>query len=482
MHAGCIDSAAPYASNAQVGQDNRRVGGGVRGRGGDDDPVTIVGRASDVAHATQELPDHRYGASLLVLSGAQAGQSVPIESMRTMIGRTYECELRLDEPDVSRRHALIIRRASGEYEVEDNDSRNGVTVNGHRVQRQALRYGDRIGIGRDVLLLFTHYDQLGELLLQRQRMESIGALAGGVAHDFNNLLGAILANINALTTDNKPRDDFEQEILDDVRTATIRASELTNQLLAFARRGKYEQKPTSASDICQEALRLATRTFGPEIRITSDIDPQLIVVGDPSQLHQVLMNLLINGRDAMPHGGTLAVRGKKVDGNAVVGLDATLTYVEVQVRDSGPGMDASTRQRVFEPFFTTKALGQGTGLGLATAYGIVRNHGGEIRVESQVGQGATFKVYLPLYTRLEIEPADSHAITQRLAYQPEDINVLVIDDDPLFVRALERMLSQSGLSYLRGPVGRGGPSDRGRPTRRHSGRPARHSHAEHERP
>ncbi len=414
-------------------------------RATDDDPVTIVGRATGVVRTTADAAPTHFGASILILTGAQAGQSVPIESQTTLIGRNRECEVRLDIPDVSRRHASIIRNQHGEYEVEDNTSRNGLTVNGHQVQRQTLRYGDRIGVGREAVLLFTHYDQLGELLLQRQRMESIGALAGGVAHDFNNLLGAILANVNALRAHPQPRNPVEEEeILDDIRTATMRASELTQQLLAFARRGQYEQRPTSASHVCQEALRLATRTFSPDIEIVSDIDPNLVVIGDPSQMHQVIMNLLINGRDAMPRGGTLTVTGQAVEGRSVVGLDPTLKYAAFMVADTGPGMDAATRKRVFEPFFTTKALGQGTGLGLATAYGIVKNHGGDIRVDSQPGHGATFTVYLPLHVGA-VEAAAREPQAAIPSFRPQDVTLLVIDDDALFIRGLERMLSQSGF-------------------------------------
>ena len=413
-------------------------------RGNDEDPITIIARASDPGLITAEVAPTHFGASILILTGNQAGQSVPIEQETTLIGRNRECGVRLDVPDVSRRHASIIRNQHGEYEVEDNTSRNGVKVNGIRVQRQTLRYGDRIGIGRDAVLLFTHYDQLGDLLLQRQRMESIGALAGGVAHDFNNLLGAILANVNALMSQNVPRPAFEEEILQDVRTATLRASELTNQLLAFARRGQYVQRPTSASQICQEALRLAARTFGPDISLVADIDPNLVVVGDPSQLHQVVMNLLINGRDAMPDGGVLNVAGRAVSGKSIVGLDSGLQYVALQVKDSGPGMDAATRKRVFEPFFTTKALGQGTGLGLATAYGIVKNHGGDIRVESQPGQGARFTVYLPQHAGV-IETKTPQLRTATAVHRPQDVTLLVVDDDTLFIRGLERMLSQSGF-------------------------------------
>ncbi|MEO1334569.1 MAG: ATP-binding protein, partial [Myxococcota bacterium] len=363
-----------------------------------EDSVTLIGHRVDFLRDMKALPPHQSGASLLVLSGPHAGQSIPIDTARTTIGRTDECDLRLNLPDVSRRHAAIIRNTYGEYEVEDLQSRNGITVNGLPAERQVLRYGDRIGIGRQAHLLFTHYDELGELLLQRQRIESIGALAGGVAHDFNNLLGAILANVNALMADPRGRPPSEDEVLSDIRAATVRASDLTSQLLAFARRGQYEQQPIAVAKICHEALRLAHRTFGPRMELVSNIDAKLVVVGDPSQLHQVVMNLLINGRDAMYGGGRLKITVDKISGQAVIGLDATIPYVRIQVSDTGPGMDAATQQRVFEPFFTTKALGQGTGLGLATAYGIVRNHGGDIRVDSELGRGSTFEVYLPLHS------------------------------------------------------------------------------------
>ncbi|MEM7674776.1 MAG: response regulator [Myxococcota bacterium] len=420
--------------------------------GASEESVTLIGNRVDFFSDTKALPPHQYGASLLVISGAHAGRSIPIDAPRITIGRTDECDLRLNLPDVSRRHAAIICNAFGEYEVEDLQSRNGTTVNGLPAERQVLRYGDRIGIGRQAHLLFTHYDELGELLLQRQRIESIGALAGGVAHDFNNLLGAILANVNALMADQNGRPAGDDEVLSDIRAATIRASDLTSQLLAFARRGQYEQQPTSIAKICHEALRLARRTFGPRVEIVSNIDAKLVVVGDASQLHQVVMNLLINGRDAMIGGGRLTLIVNRAPGREVIGLDATIPYVRIQVRDTGPGMDIATQQRVFEPFFTTKALGQGTGLGLATAYGIVRNHGGDIRVDSEVGRGSTFEVYLPLHSTQAVEQPETEDIA--VTYSPEDLGVLVIDDDLLFVRALERMLTQSGFRLV---TARSGP-------------------------
>ena len=226
-----------------------------------------------------------------------------------------------------------------------------------------------------------------------------------------------------------------REILDDVRTAGIRASELTSQLLGFARSGNYEENTTDFATVVAEVLRLCKRTFDASITVRQNVRSDLFVRGDRSQLHQVLMNLLLNARDSMPDGGELKITGE---------LSPTCAQVILTVSDTGVGMTPETKNRIFEPFFTTKGLGRGNGLGLATVYGIVRNHGGDIEVDSALGRGTTFRVLLP-HEREEATGAG--APTEELVMSDGAVErgtILIVDDDPLNVRSLCRLLEQLG--------------------------------------
>ncbi len=236
-------------------------------------------------------------------------------------------------------------------------------------------------------------------LQQAQKFEAIGQLAGGIAHDFNNMIGAILGwadmGIDETETESKLRRYFEK-----VHHQGQRAASLTRQLLAFARRQILEPRDIDLNQSVTEGLSLLEKVIGSNIVIRTTMGPGLpLVHADPTQLEQVLMNLCINARDAMPEGGSLSVETSKAvfDAEAckLQPLAQPGEYVVLAVTDSGTGMDAATLDRIFEPFFTTKELGKGTGLGLATVYGIVRQHGGFVHVYSEVGTGTTFRVYIP---------------------------------------------------------------------------------------
>ncbi|MBK6689836.1 MAG: response regulator [Deltaproteobacteria bacterium] len=401
---------------------------------------------------TLELQPTAPVPNLVILTGKNAGVSRKLGEEDLVIGRGSGAGLVLEDEEVSRQHARIRRTAQGDYILEDLGSRNGTLLNDlPPPPNVALKFGDRITLGTETIVLFTHHDSLSELLLHRQRMESIGRLAGGVAHDFNNLLGAILANVSSLMSTKAGATEKERadlEALDDIRVAASRAAELTGQLLGFARRGKYEQLRVDVTELCSEAIRLCRRAFGPSYRIEPRFEAGLILLGDPSQLHQALMNVLINARDSMPSGGSISIRTRRRLGRDVVGLRLDAQYVEIEIQDRGVGMTPEICQRVFEPFFTTKELGRGTGLGLATTYGVAKSHAGDVRVVSRVGEGSTFRLYLPLTAVPEVPMPKHHTQPVQLAPSTPAHTILVVDDEELCLRSIARLLKKTGYRLL----------------------------------
>jgi two-component system, cell cycle sensor histidine kinase and response regulator CckA len=254
--------------------------------------------------------------------------------------------------------------------------------------------------GRGLLLSIIHdvteRDQLEEQLRQAQKLEAIGRLAGGIAHDFNNLLTIMLTSSQLIGRAASPGSPIKQHA-EDLTHAARRAADLTRQLLAFSRRQVLQARSIQLNDVVERMESLLKRTLGASIAVRAELGPELPAVrADSSQIEQVVMNLALNARDAMPRGGRLTLR----TGAALVGEGTTPPleagrYVTLTVTDNGEGMDAATRERIFEPFFTTKPTGQGTGLGLATVYGIVVQSGGHVTVTSTPGQGTEFVIYLP---------------------------------------------------------------------------------------
>jgi two-component system, cell cycle sensor histidine kinase and response regulator CckA len=283
-----------------------------------------------------------------------------------------------------------------------------------------------------------------------QKMEAIGTLAGGIAHDFNNLLMAIQAHVSLLLfslDSNHPHYESLKKIEEQVK----RGANLATQLLAFARRGKYEVKPSDLNRILQSASGMFERTKK-ELKIFRQYQEKVwIVEVDREQMEQVLLNLFVNAWQAMPDGGNLFLETR----NTTIGPDYLQPfavqpgkYVRLTVRDTGIGMDKKTAERVFEPFFTTKEMGRGTGLGLASVYGIVKNHGGFITVYSEVGHGTTFHVYLPASDKeMEAEKKYSGAIPKG------NETVLLVDDEQTIVDVMEKALLLTGYKVL---VARGG--------------------------
>lgn len=241
--------------------------------------------------------------------------------------------------------------------------------------------------------------QLQDQLIQAQKMESIGRLAGGVAHDFNNILTAILSYAELLLMklpENAPGRDHVEAI----RDAGDRAALLTRQLLAFSRKQVLEIKPVDLNAVVRGMTNMLARMIGEDIILSIKAEESLpLIRADRGQIEQVIMNLAVNARDAMPHGGTLSIEtaaAQADDAFLRVHADASTAYVVLRVEDSGKGMTREVRERIFEPFFTTKDVGHGTGLGLSMVYGIVKQHNGHISVESETGKGTVFQIYLPI--------------------------------------------------------------------------------------
>ncbi len=319
---------------------------------------------------------------------------------------------------------------------------------------------ERTSDGKPIRACGTHLDiterkmaeeareKLEAQLLQSHKMEAVGQLAGGIAHDFNNLLQVILGNVDIVQSDLGP-DTPNRESLDEVRKAAERAAELTQQLLAFSRRQIIQPVNLELNDLIQGVLRMVRRIIGEHIELRFIPGDSLgLVRGDKGQIEQVLMNLCVNARDAMPTGGTLTIETENVVIGAAYCQDHLWAiegrYVLLSVTDSGLGMDEATRSHIFEPFFTTKGVGQGTGLGLATVYGIVKHHNGLIHVYSEPGKGTAFKIYLPIAERSADEVGSK--IEVRAVGGSETI--LVAEDEEMVRRLVVRVLESAGYTVL----------------------------------
>jgi len=297
---------------------------------------------------------------------------------------------------------------------------------------------------------FTDQMHLEEQLLSSQRMEAVGRLAGGIAHDFNNML-AVMSSYGELTLDqlgeNEPVRKDVQVMLD----ATARAAALTRQLLAFSRRQLLEITILDVNRIVAGTEKMLLRVIGEDIHLRTNLDPDIgSVRADESQIEQIIMNLAINARDAMPTGGTLTIETAQyhLDDHYVKShLDVVPgDYVMLAVTDTGTGMDAETQRHIFEPFFTTKPPGKGTGLGLATVFGIVKQMAGLVYVYSEVGKGTCFKVYFPL-VEADNTPKDAPMRVNSQHFRGDE-TILLVEDDEHVREATRRILESGGYHVL----------------------------------
>jgi len=287
---------------------------------------------------------------------------------------------------------------------------------------------------------------------QAQKLETIGTLAGGIAHDFNNLMATILGNTSLLLYDiDNTHPHYEP--LKNIERQIKRGAELTTQLLGYARKGKYSVKPVNLNQIVEESATAFGRTRK-EITIQCELaDDLLAVEADQGQIQQVLLNLFVNAADAMPQGGKLVLKTSNATHNDIKRSNqyhpAAGDYLCLTVSDTGMGMDEKVRQRIFDPFFSTKASGKGTGLGLASVYGIIKNHGGYIDVQSQKGQGSQFSIFLP---------ASDKKVLKITEPAPEIMKgsgtILIVDDEEMVLDVGVRVLKKLGYTVQESNNGR----------------------------
>jgi PAS domain S-box-containing protein len=312
-------------------------------------------------------------------------------------------------------------------------------INSRKIAEEALRESEKKAE--------EERRKLEEQLFQAQKMESIGRLAGGIAHDFNNILTGIMGYAELLKLDFDDTSTVEGHAAEVIIKSTERAADLTQQLLGFARGGKYNPVPLMVNDIVKETINVSGKIFEKNIDVTFDLDTNIKPVeADKNQLDQVLTNIIINAKDAMPNGGELIFK----TGN--IYLDEEYTgkflelkpgdYVKISITDTGMGMPRSIKDRIFEPFFTTKGAGRGTGLGLATVYGIIKNHNGHINCYSEPGAGTTFNLYLPVTEKEMIsEKNEVKVITG-------EETILLVDDEKFVRNVAEKQLERLGYKVI----------------------------------
>jgi len=328
--------------------------------------------------------------------------------------------------------------------VAKNGRHIAVEVNTRLVFHNDVPVGVQ-GIARDV----TERKLLEEQLRQSQKLEAVGQLAGGVAHDFNNLL-TVIGGYTQILLGRLPPADPQCRNLNEIKEASSRAASLTRQLLAFSRKQVLQPRVLALNKVVADLEKMLRRMIGEDIEFRINLRAGSgNVKADPGQIEQVIMNLVVNARDAMPSGGELTIETDHIE------LDETYTghhisaipgpYVLLAVSDTGTGIDEQTRKHIFEPFFTTKESGKGTGLGLSMVYGIVKQSGGNIWVYSEVGIGTTFKIYLPLVR----EPAENYKHAAPAVHLPKATETVLLVEDAEMVRNLAKeVLETSGYRVL----------------------------------
>jgi two-component system cell cycle sensor histidine kinase/response regulator CckA len=300
----------------------------------------------------------------------------------------------------------------------------------------------------------TDRKRLEAQLLQAQKMEGIGRLAGGVAHDFNNLLTAIIG-YSQLLLDSYEEDDRKRSQIVEIEKAGRRAASLTRQLLAFSRQQMMLPRVLNLNDVVADTEKMLRRLIGEDIEMVTLRNPDLgSVKADPGQIEQVLMNLVVNARDAMPEGGKLLIETNNVRLDDSYACRHPYTrlgaHVVLAVSDNGAGMDSDTQSHIFEPFYTTKELGKGTGLGLSTVYGIVKQSGGQIEVYSEPRKGTTFRIYLPRVA--EQAEALTTGVRSDLPEEGSE-TILLVEDDQMVRVFAEQVLSSKGYEVLTAACG-----------------------------
>ena len=320
----------------------------------------------------------------------------------------------------------------------------------HVIVEDAAPMGVQI-IGRDI----SERRRLEDQFRQSQKMEAVGRLAGGIAHDFNNLLTAIKGHVELIMEGVQPHDAIRAD-LEEIRNSADRAAGLTRQLLAFSRKQLLQPREVELNDEITNMESMLSRLIGEHVRLILDLSAEKTLVKvDPTQMQQVILNLVVNARDAMPDGGPVTIRTQVLQGSECglcLGEEQPGPVVLLEVADTGTGMDVPTQNRVFEPFFTTKEQGRGTGLGLSTVYGIVEQSGGKIEVSSELGIGTTVRLCLPL-----CPPSEHAATAQKIPAEADGDRgvetILLVEDDESVRNLTERILQRNGYTVI--PSGNG---------------------------
>jgi len=389
--------------------------------------IEIIGDALVMLDARRRIADLNRAAVVMLGRSRAAAAGVLVDELLPGLGEFNDQPCRIDLPRPS---------PSGQRVFDAS-----ITP----IRTRDYRLTGYVVLLRDV----TERRQLEEQLRQAQKMEAVGKLAGGVAHDFNNLLTAIIG-FASLASDEMPAGSPVQDSLAQIRRSADQAASLTRQLLAFGRRQLLQPEVLDLGEVIALVLPMLRRLIGEDITINTELLPDLPAIrADRTQVQQVLLNLAVNARDAMPRGGLLTIRTSQatVEAGTTDGLDLTPgQYVVLEVADTGHGVDAAMADRIFEPFFTTKAFGQGTGLGLSTVYGIAKQSGGDVQVLSTPGRGATFRVLLPAAPEATQQAAD----TETPCPSPRAVGgtVLLAEDDEGVRESVREVLRASGWDVV----------------------------------
>jgi signal transduction histidine kinase/CheY-like chemotaxis protein len=307
----------------------------------------------------------------------------------------------------------------------------------------------KIVVYQGIIHDLTEHKQLEKQLFHSQKMEAVGQLTGGIAHDFNNLLTVVLGNVEFGLQDCKPNDPVYQDLIR-IENAASQACNLISQLLSFSRQQILRPKLLNLNKTVQDLSKMLGRVIGENIELKTKLARNLPPIwADPVQIQQVLMNLCVNARDAMPEGGKLFLKTRHVAADNLKGpplpLNKSSNFVQLTITDTGIGMDKETQARIFEPFFTTKELGKGTGLGLSVVYGIVKQHQGHVEVVSKKDNGTTFKIYFPVKAQLESAVFGKKKLLSSLGGNE---TILIVEDEEAVLNVTARILKRLGYSVL----------------------------------
>ncbi len=419
-------------------------------------PVLVQTTPQDVGDLFRDAP---IGVAFTdgdgIISNANAALAKFFGVTDTLTGRKFSSLAEgAEQTQISR---LIGSVAKGETGLKAVEVRASKTKNGE--DRMAELFAAPMpsstgGNGTVVLYLVDVSEQkaLETKFAQSQKMQSVGQLAGGMAHDFNNLLTVIIGNCEFLLMRHQAGDPSFKEI-NEVHQNALRAASLISGLLAFSRKQTMQPKVLALGDVVGELAQMLRRLVGEGITLTVEREPDLWAVhADEAQLQNAIINLVVNARDAMPSGGTVTIRTANQTLNAASTMGTAIMsagdYVRINVSDTGTGMSKEIQSKIFDPFFTTKPVGQGTGLGLATVYGIVKQSGGFIDVESELGKGTTFKIYLP---RRKVEAADAAAVETPPAVARDvtgQDTILLVEDEEAVRSFAARALRMRGYNVL----------------------------------